>query len=107
MLTRTIWLSFLDPDRPEGDRILGVTVVDVTEDQATAAALTLAAFFPKAGRGAAWIAAAIQQAHQTGSNPGGEVATVDLTDVTAPEKLAQIPRNRLLTRPELERLELI
>jgi hypothetical protein len=102
-MTRTIWLSFADADRG----FLGVVVVDVTEAQAAHTIPTLAAKFPNAGEGAAWIAAAIQASHRSGANPGGEVATLDVTDVIPAEDLAKLPRNALLRRPDLERLQLI
>ncbi len=78
-MTKTFWLSFCDPDRPAGDRFLGVCVVDVTEADAARSKAIIAARFPNALPGAEWIAAATSVARHAGCNPGGEVAGYDVT----------------------------
>jgi hypothetical protein len=72
------WLSFVDPDRPEGDRFLGVVIVEA--------------------RGPT---TATQRAHDLGINPGGEVAIVPLPGPPRPED-----RERLLTRAEVQAIKL-
>jgi hypothetical protein len=70
------WLSFVDPDRPEGDRFLGVSIVEAN-NEVTAAS----------------------RAHELGCNPGGEIALCPIPSdhVPGPEY-----RDRLLTRDEAE-----
>ena len=94
---RTFWLSFVDPDRPAGERFLGVVVVDVSPEEAAAIFDVLRVKFPRAVEGAEWLAAATRKTWSWGCNPGGEVASVELT----PEQCVGIPRNRLLTGDEL------
>jgi hypothetical protein len=72
------WLSFVDTSRPEGDRFLGVCIVE-----------------------AVGPVSAVGVAHARGCNPGGEVG------ITGPAPLELWPsdlRNRLLTREEAEGL---
>lgn len=104
-MTRTFWLSFVDPDRPDGERFLGVAVVDVTDEDAARARLVLTARFPKALPDAEWIAAATSKAHREGCNPGGEVVAFDITPWHPQKQLAAMPRNRLLSRQDLHELE--
>lgn len=103
-MTRTFWLSFVDPARPDGECFLGVAVVDVTEEDAARARLILAKRFPHALPDAEWIAAATSKAHREGCNPGGEVAGFDLTAQDR-QKLAALPRNRLLSSQDVHELE--
>jgi hypothetical protein len=98
---RTYWLSFTDQDRPAGGRFLGVTVIDVTADQAEAIRPELP---PQAQPGAEWIAAACRAAWDMGCNPGGTVASYDITG--RPEAV-RAPHARLLSRAELRTLGLI
>ena len=100
METRTFWLSFVDPDRPKGQRNLGAAVVDVTEDDAEAEKGELAAKCPQHMEGAEWIAAASRKAWQTGCNPGGEMASMDITGIEPPREL---PKYQLLSREEWQR----
>lgn len=76
------WLSFVDPDGPEGDRFLGVSIVEAENGQEAVAA--------------AW---------RLGCNPGGEVAMLpyaaDGFQLPAPHLL-----NRLLTSDELKEYDL-
>lgn len=70
------WLSFVDPDRPDGKRFQGVAIVE--------------------GYG---VASASTRAHELGINPGGEVQGVQLTGNDIP---ASTLRNRLLSMDELK-----
>lgn len=45
-MNRIFWLSFCDTDRPKGQQFLGVSVVDVTEEQIAEAATEVAKRFP-------------------------------------------------------------
>lgn len=99
MEQRTYWLSFLDEQRPAGQRFLGVCVVDVDADDAEAVRDELIVKFPNHAEGAEWIAAAIRAAHEMGCNPGGQVASV-VVPASCPA-----PRNRLLSKADVERLE--
>lgn len=98
---RTFWLSFCDNRLPSGHQFLGACVVDVTQEDADNIAAFISFAFPQATDGAEWIAAATKKAHREGCNPGGEVASVDITDGPA-DALAMYPRNRLISREELE-----
>jgi hypothetical protein len=90
---RTYWLSFADEEH-----FLGATIVDVTEAERDAAAVDLAARFPRHDpiRGP-WIAAAVRKTHELGINPGGQVISGRLAS-TDPR-----PRNTLFSRQEAER----
>lgn len=70
------WLSFCDPDAPEGSQFLGVAVVQ-----------------------APTLPAAITRSHVLGVNPGGEVASMGPIPVGY---IAGEWRDRLLTRDEAE-----
>ena len=75
------WLSFVDPDRPDGQRFLGVAIVE--------------------GYG---IGSASRHARELGANPGGEVHADQLTgDAIPPAEY----RNRLLSKSDLEDADLI
>lgn len=100
-MTRAYWLSFCDGDKPTGQQFLGVCLVDVTDDMAADALLDIALRFPMAMDGAEWVAAAIKEAHRLGCNPGGEVASNDVTD-GPPDILAAHPRGKLMSLAELE-----
>lgn len=105
MAAKTFWLSFCDSSRPKGDQFLGVAVVDVNEEDAAEALMDLLVRFPLAQEGAEWIAAAVRKAHETGCNPGGAVASLEMP----PEwpHLDTCPRNVLLTKARLFELELV
>jgi len=102
--TRTFWLLFADDEPPEGKGFLGVCVVDVTAGDAATAKQVIARRFPNAQPDAEWIAAAIRHAWAHGCNPGGEIATYDITGQAQAET---VPRNRLLQKDELLALGLI
>jgi|SRR5580765_458732 len=102
---RRFWLSFVDQDRPEGQRFLGVCIVEVTDEDAAEAKAIIDAKFPRHAEGAEWIAAATRKAWLMGCNPGGEIATADITDARPPEGV-DLPLHRLLQKPEMERLGL-
>lgn len=75
------WLSFCDPERPEGTQFLGVAIVDGTE-----------------------LLSATSRAYALGCNPGGEIMSLQV----APNLVGLIDerwRDRLLTRAEAEELD--
>jgi hypothetical protein len=98
---RTFWLSFSDPELPNGEQFLGVALIDVTDADAATAIVQLRAKFPAAAPGAEWIAAAIQCAWDMQCNPGGEILTID---VTGEHEADKVPRNRLLSKADLSDL---
>jgi len=103
MTRRVFWLSFCDGDRPEGQQFLGACVIEVTEEDATAAAVDVAAWFPRAVADAEWVAAATRKAWQLGCNPGGEIATAELpADHPA---LAYYQRGVLMDRATIEHID--
>lgn len=70
------WLSFTDPDRPEGQRFLGVAIVDAPDVLG------------------AWVG----RAWELGCNPGGQVAAAGpLSDGVMDENVPETHRRRLLT----------
>jgi len=101
---RRFWLSFADDDRPKGQQFLGVCIVEVTEDEAARIKDELRVRFPRHGEGAEWMAAATRKAWTLGCNPGGEVATADITDMPLPNGATTWPLNRLLQKDELQQL---
>jgi hypothetical protein len=92
--SRVYWLSFCDSDQPVGQQFLGVAIVDVTAAEVAIVLPDVLEKFPNE-----WIAAATRKAWQMGCNPGGDILSVDITDVA---DQADMPRNRLLSRVELE-----
>jgi hypothetical protein len=75
------WLSFVDPERPDGQRFLGAAIVE--------------------GYGAA---SASIRAHELRVNPGGSVQAVELKgDGVPPPGL----RNRLLSMNEIKEADLV
>lgn len=75
------WLSFVDPEKPDGQRFLGVAIVE--------------------GSG---VASASIKAHELGVNPGGAVKGIPLTGDALPS--AEL-RNRLLSIDELKEAGLV
>lgn len=70
------WLSFVDPELPEGSRFLGVAIVQAGD-----------------------FAAAVARAHRLGINPGGEVEGIEMPTIAAtPEDM----RERLLGQQEAQ-----
>lgn len=75
------WLSFVDPEKPDGQGFLGVAIVE--------------------GYG---VASATTRAHELGVNPGVAVQGMQLKSENVPEPSL---RDRLLSRDELTAAELI
>ncbi len=67
---KVFWLSFCDGDKPTGEQFLGAAIVEVTAEEADAAAIEVMLRFPLAQPGAEWLAAASRKAHALGCNPG-------------------------------------
>lgn len=89
---RWFWLSFVDPDLPEGEQFLGVVVIGVNE-----ISCALAEKDPRFKNSA--FPLAVGYAHTQRLNPGGEVKGYEITDDI--EKVAPEFRNRLLSAEEL------
>lgn len=78
-MTRTFWLSFVDPFGAEGQRFLGVCIVDVIEEEAEAEKRLL----PKTAlSGAEWVGAAARRAWRMRCNPGGQMNAYPLPTPT-------------------------
>ncbi len=78
-MTAWWWLSFCDPDRPEGEQFLGVALVQAEDEYGVAPA--------------AWVA---------GCNPGGEIGMMRIPDkVPVPVEY----QHRLLSRAEAAKLD--
>lgn len=105
-MPRRFWLSFVDDNRPKGEKFVGVCIVEVTDEEAAEAKIEVDAMFPNHAEDAEWVAAASRKAWATGCNPGGQVAVLDLADDPVTDYSA-VPLYRLLQRADLERLGLI
>jgi hypothetical protein len=90
------WLSFCDPERPEGEQFTGVALVEgdgATHDEA--------------------LRDAIRHAWATGCNPGGEIQSIlvdAMLDSMSNEqrvRLARAPRDTLLDKDDLAHFDLI
>ncbi len=81
MSPNTWWLSFCDPQRPEGSQCLGVAII--TE--------------------AGGFVDAVDRAHRLGANPGGEVQGEVFEDFEEPPR--GWPLNRLITPDEFQGLQ--
>jgi len=98
-MAKTFWLSFV------GDKgNLGCAIIDVTDEEASAEKMSLDSLFPQHMEGAEWIAAALTKAHLLGCNPGGEVASWDITDGPS-DRIARYEKNRLYSKREIEMIE--
>lgn len=75
------WLSFIDPERPEGTRFLGVCIV----------------------QGATGMAA-VSRSHDLGVNPGGQVMMVPVDDEFVDPLFREQWCDRLLGKSEAELL---
>lgn len=112
-MTQTWWLSFSDPDLPKGQQFLGMAIVDITEEDAVAVHDEVDATLGGQRRVAGdtdldWMAAAIRESHMMGCNPGGCVLSGRIDHVPGfPERDARIPRNRLLSKADLETLDIL
>lgn len=94
---KTFWLSFV------GDSgSLGCAIVDVSADEAALAKLDIDVRFPDHMEDAEWLAAALAKAHRLGVNPGGQVAS---WDVTGSLHLALYEREKLYSRQEIEAID--
>lgn len=110
-MTQTYWLSFCDPEKPEGAQFLGAVVIDVDEaDVARSAGATNAIRqqhqLPPVDADTLWMAAAVWNSHRLHCNPGGEVATMRLDDVPGfASKSASYPRGQLLSRADVQAID--
>lgn len=103
-MAKTFWLSFCDNDKPNGEQFLGACVVDVSEEQANDALTDIDVRFPNHADGAEWIGAAIKAAWELGCNPGGEMASFEMTD--APAKWHEAyKRGVLMSKSEIETID--
>lgn len=91
------WLSFADPEKPQGTRFLGVAIVeieDVEGQDLRDRAVTV-----------------VRKAHALGCNPGGEVASTELHLDHWPNDqrvaLAKAPKHTLLSKEDLKHYDLI
>jgi hypothetical protein len=100
---KTFWMSFCDSARPKGKQFLGACVIDVTAAEADDAAILVLLRFPFAQPNAEWIAAATTNAHRLGCNPGGEIATMEIT--ADHPMLARYQRGVLMDRATIERID--
>lgn len=75
---RLWWLSFADPDKPKGQRFLGVCIVEA--------------------RGPA---SAMLEARRRGCNPGGEIENWMLPDTDSTREKVGPYMNRLLSKDEV------
>lgn len=106
-MTRIYWCSFVDPDLPEGQRNLGVCIVDITEQDAQLAKdfLERSRFRETYNKAEGpWVAAVSQKAHRMSCNPGGEMASWRIDEHPDRGWLASLPRNTLLTGAEADAL---
>ena len=94
-MSKTIWLSFADPDAPRSTQFLGVAIVDIEEEDEKAALARHPEMFDK--KKGPTILAAVTKARDMLCNPGGEVRGMELV-IPVEEKW----KNRLLTIRELE-----
>ena len=101
--SKVFWLSFCDSDRPAGQRFLGACLVDVSAEEADEAAVMVTLRFPMAQPDAEWIAAATRKAHQLGCNPGGEVASCEISADNP--NLSRYQRGVLMDRATIERID--
>ncbi len=77
------WMSFCDGSRPAGQQFCGVAIVEADD-----------------------LRDAVRVAWETGCNPGGQIASVEIP----PERLTgleNVPRNTLMDRTALESYDLI
>jgi hypothetical protein len=76
------WMSFCDPDRPEGDRFLGALIVRANSNHEM-----------------------LSRSWALGLNPGGEVAFFEIPEQYEERIPPDWIETRLLTRDECEALE--
>ena len=104
--TRRFWLSFADDSKPRGQQFLGVCVVEVTFEEAASLLPRIDREFPNHQEGAEWISAAVDKAWRLKCNPGGEVASLDITNAPNPDGI-DVPLNRLMSLAELKQRGLV
>lgn len=73
---KTIWMSFVDGDRPKGERFLGVAIVDVSPEDEAAALEHYPEMHDKV-KGPVIVAAALI-AKGRNCNPGGEIQAMEM-----------------------------
>lgn len=101
--SKVFWMSFCDNDRPEGERFLGACLIGVNAEEADKAAIDVLLRLPFAQAGAEWLAAATSKAHRLGCNPGGEIASAEIS-VDHP-MLTHYQRGVLMDRATIERID--
>lgn len=101
-MNRTFWLSFCDDTKPAGSRFSGVCVVDVDFVTIASAEAELQRRGHPDPKTAAPVAAAVSKAWDLKINPGGSVASTEVTG-----SADNMPRGRLMQTGELKRLGLI
>jgi hypothetical protein len=103
-MMRTYWLSFVDDQRPPGQRFLGACIVQVSDaDEAACRTRWPNMHDPIEGP---WIAAATRKAWQLGCNPGGQVAAMHLhDDARNARNLPLYPLGVLMSKQEIERID--
>ncbi|MCR4374220.1 MAG: hypothetical protein NUW22_05165 [Acidobacteria bacterium] len=97
---RYVYCSFCDPDRPKGTRFLGAAIVVVPPDRVA----DVRERHPEFNDQQVILAAALQEAHAQGCNPGGEVLSAEITVVNA-NASPGVPINCLLSREEVMALK--
>lgn len=100
---KVFWMSFCDADLPAGSQFLGACLIDVTAEEADAAAIEVMLRFPMAQPDAEWIAAATSKAHRLGCNPGGQIAFHEMP--ADHPMLARYTLGVLMDRATIERID--
>lgn len=90
-MTQLWWLSFVDPDRPEGQRFLGVTVMDYDLPEGVEALRDI-------------VELVLTEAWRRQCNPGGAAQVTKLEEL-ADAVTPMTYRNRILMKPEVAELE--
>ena len=67
------WLSFVDPEKPEGERFLGVSIVEISDDDPIPSFGLSIEEMAEKGKVAWHFFQAVGKTHRLGINPGGEV----------------------------------
>lgn len=112
---RVYWLSFSDSDRPDGQRNLGVCLVEVTPLDVVAFRPGLYLRFPSLLslgpedlEEAEWVGAAVDRAHRAHCNPGGDVSARRLDHLpTWPIVRGYYPLRTLLQRDQVEAIDAV
>lgn len=111
-MTQTWWLSFGDADKPKGEQLLGIVVVDVDEaDVARAEGVATAlraqhGLPPLTDSYDRYMAAALWKTHRYHCNPGGSAVTMRIDTFPGFATYGpRYPRNQLLSRAEVAAIE--